>query len=519
MALEEKLLLLQEGTSTVAVDLGNQLHRFTGLVPPRTTMRLFFFLLESGFSAGQVIKMLGALAEEIKETSLPLITRPEDTISGFAVEEDSNRSEQQATFNHMNSGQRNVAALNFLSGQKQRNEPDPDEEEDFADNMVVVTAEEGYYETKAEEPIGQKARAEPDPDEETSSYTKSSKELDPDEVSGHNNKMVSRNSHRELWRSQATSQQKGDGNPNVMRDEPDPDEDAMCVHKGGREPDPDDDEMRNELDPDEAAISVHKNDEQDIEKTREEPDPDEDAMCVHKGGKEPDPDDDEMRNELDPDEAAISVHKNDEQDIEKMREEPDPDEDAVSVHEGKEPDPADMYNEPDPDETAVHMHKHEEQHIEKIRQEPDPDEDALSVHEGKEPYPADRCNEPDPDEAAVSVHMNEEQHIENLREEPDPDEAIGFSKESHSLEMSWDSVSTQEQSNQEIVLDQAAISMLNQQATGPDDMVTVLVWMLFTILRNVMDYPNHTKFHHLQKWRCFQQSVSQVKMNQSKVQV
>jgi hypothetical protein len=153
------------------------------------------------------------------------------------------------------------------------------------------------------------------------------------------------------------------------------------------------------------------------------------------------------------------------------------------VHEGKEPDPADMYNEPDPYETAVHMHKNEEQHIEKIRQEPDPDEDALSVHEGKEPYPADRCNEPDPDEAAVSVHMNEEQHIEKLREEPDPDEAIGFSQESHSLEMSWNSVSTQEQSNQEIVLDQAAISMLNQQATAPDDMVTVLVWMLFTILR------------------------------------
>ncbi len=109
----------------------------------------------SSIAQGQVIKMVGALAEEIKETSLPLSTRPEDTISGFAVEEDSNRSEQQATFNHMNSGQRNVAALNFLSGQKQRNEPDPDEEEDFADNMVVVTAEEGYYGTKAEEPIGQ----------------------------------------------------------------------------------------------------------------------------------------------------------------------------------------------------------------------------------------------------------------------------------------------------------------------------------------------------------------------------
>ncbi|CAK9224051.1 unnamed protein product [Sphagnum troendelagicum] len=468
MALEENLLLLEEGTSTVAADLGNQLHRLTGLVPPRTTMRLFFFLLESGFSAGQVIKMVGALAEEIKETSLPLSTRAEDTISRFAVEEDCNRSQQQATFNHMNSGQRNVSALNFLRDQKHKNEPDPDEGEDFADNMVVVTAEEGYYGTKAEEPIGQKARAEPDPDEEASSYTKSSKEPDPDEVSGYNNKMVSRNSHRELWRSQATSQQKGDGNPNVMRDEPDPDEDAICVRKGGKEPDPDDDEMRNELDPDEDAISVHKNDEQDIEKTREEP---------------------------------------------------DPDEDAVSVHEGKELNPADMYNEPDPDETAVHMHKNEEQHIEKIRQEPDPDEDALSVHEGKEPYPADRCNEPDPDEAAVSVHMNEEQHIEKLREEPDPDEAVGFSQESHSLEVSWDSVSTQEQSNQEIVLDQAAISMLNQQATGPDDMVTVLVWVLFTILRNVMDYPNHTKFHRLQKWRCFEQSVSQVKMNQNKVQV
>jgi hypothetical protein len=45
--------------------------------------------------------------------------------------------------------------LNFLHGQKHRNEPDPDEEEDFADNMVVVTAKEGYYGTKAEEPIGQ----------------------------------------------------------------------------------------------------------------------------------------------------------------------------------------------------------------------------------------------------------------------------------------------------------------------------------------------------------------------------
>ncbi len=104
---------------------------------------------------GQVIKMVGALAEEIKETSLPLSTRAEDTISEFAVEKDCNISEQQATFNHMNSGQRNVAALNFLSGQKHRNEPDPDEEEDFADNMVVVMAEEGYYGTKAEEPIGQ----------------------------------------------------------------------------------------------------------------------------------------------------------------------------------------------------------------------------------------------------------------------------------------------------------------------------------------------------------------------------
>lgn len=54
MALEENLLLLEEGTSTVAADLGNQLHRLTGLVPPRTTMRLFFFLLESGLSAVRV---------------------------------------------------------------------------------------------------------------------------------------------------------------------------------------------------------------------------------------------------------------------------------------------------------------------------------------------------------------------------------------------------------------------------------------------------------------------------------
>lgn len=107
---------------------------------------------------------MGVVVEKIKELSLPLNMRIEDTIIGFIakyynkskqqatfnhisikfVEEDY-KSKQHATFNYMNFGQINIVTSTILNGQKHKNEPNPDEKESFTNNVVV---EEGYYGTK-----------------------------------------------------------------------------------------------------------------------------------------------------------------------------------------------------------------------------------------------------------------------------------------------------------------------------------------------------------------------------------
>ncbi|CAM6064874.1 unnamed protein product, partial [Sphagnum tenellum] len=570
-------------------DLGNELQRLTGVLP--RTMRLFLppqgrnrvaasFLLpgseqhaslalsESGLTEGQVIRMMGALPEEITEVSLPSTKRVDNRILGFAEED--YRAKQRATLGAGHSRQLPQGPYvfsQFQTLQLPNLNPPPQQalgimhklasdpgiiaimkKHRWQVGVMTELAPVGYvgvspkcllgFNKNRGEEISLRLRT--DDLQGFRKYESIKKTLlhelahmvhdEHDEKFHSLDKQLNQEAEALDWtRSKGHSLSGARYAEELDEDTPMDVGGVKSGHKLGGNPT--------------AAGGPRSAAAEAALFSKLEPDPDDsektDKLTSLEGKVEPDPDDSiggmgeqsshsfDQRNfgqnhwsEPDPDEEG-------EADRMKGRAEPDQDEASQHLEIGKEPDPDEVsYN-----TTVSHKSTRELCRSQATSQEgdenpnvmrdaePDPDDEATSVHEDKESDADEMLDEPNVDKAPVSLQKNEEPNLDKMREEPDPDEAVGFSQDSAPCEASLDVVSREQKADQDTVLDlevvddeliriqdaaaaatarlQGAIAMLKQQAS-PSEMATV-VQTLFTILRNVMDHPNDSKFRHLRK--------------------